>query len=140
MKHPRKDWVLIFFMKCFISSLVDKITVSCGWIEYPVRLFPRFLKISVLFDYLLFPLLCVWFNQTSYTSNMKSILLQAFWIYSLPVTIFETWLERKTDLIRYKRWSWFHSLTSLAATFLLVRGIMGLIRRDSQISSCGSSD
>ncbi|WP_330218653.1 hypothetical protein [Niallia circulans] len=51
-------------------------------------------------------------------------------LFSLPIAIAEHWIERKTNLIKYKKsWTSFHSLGSIAATFLFVRFMMILIRK-----------
>lgn len=131
LKKPRKDWFIVFFLKGFLSSLIAKVAVSNRWLEFPFRLFPKVYKISIVFDYLIFPLACVWYNQTTYSSKLKGILFQAIFLYSLPMTIFEYWLERNTKLIKYNNWTWFHTLLSLSFTFLFVRGFMGFIRKFS---------
>ncbi len=85
---------------------------------------------STLYDYLLFPLLCVWYNQTSRYSKLPGIIRQAC-LYSIVVTIVEHWLERNTKVIQYKQWTPYHTFTSLLLTFLGARGAIGSIRKYS---------
>lgn len=112
------------------------VAVTNKWIEYPVRLLPKVYRISVIYDYLLFPLTSFWYNQTTYSSKLKGIILQTLLIFSLPLTVLEYWIERKTNLVNYKTWTCFHTYTSLSLIFLFIRSFMSLIRRlakDNQI-------
>ncbi|RYI24971.1 hypothetical protein EVU96_25270 [Bacillus infantis] len=132
LRTPRKEWFTVFFLKGFLSSMIAMVAVAYKWIEYPVRFLPKIYRISIIFDYLLFPLTCVWYNQTSYKSNLKGILFQAFFLYSLPMTVTEYWIEKKTQLIDYKKWTWVHTYVSLSLTFLFTRGFMGIVRKLSK--------
>ena len=128
-REKLKDWLLIFFLKGYISSFIDQIIVKKKKIVYPVRFMSKYFESSILFDYLLFPILCVFYNRTSENSNLKSILLQPF-IYSTPMMILEIILEKYTNLIKYKRdWNWMITYLSLVITFLFVRGFIAIIRK-----------
>lgn len=124
-----KDWFLVFFIKGYISSFIANIVVRNNQISFPIRFMPKFFDISIIFDYLLFPLLCVFYNRTSLTSKPVSILFQSL-LYSTPMTLIEVLLERYTDLIKYKRkWNWIITYITLVVTFLGVRGFMSLTRK-----------
>ncbi|WP_367617684.1 CBO0543 family protein [Salirhabdus salicampi] len=128
-REKLKDWLLIFFLKGYISSFISFIVVNNKQISYPIRFMPKFFKISIIFEYLLFPLLCVFYNRTSLTSKPVSILIQSM-LYSMPITIIEVLLERKTDLIKYhSKWNWKITFLSLVTSFLGVRGFMYLTRK-----------
>ena len=128
-REKLKDWLLIFFLKGYISSFLDQIIVKKKRISYPVRFMSKYFDSSLLFDYLLFPLLCVFYNRTSEKSNLHSIFLQSF-IYSTPMTVLEVILEKKTNLIRYKKnWNWLITYSTLVVTFLFVRGFIAIIRK-----------
>jgi hypothetical protein len=108
-----KDWLLVFFLKGYISSFVAQLVVRNKNISYPIRLLPSFLNISVVFDYLLFPLLCVFYNRTSLFSKPIYVFIQSL-LYSMPMTILEVILEKYTDLIKYKNnWNWNWIITYL---------------------------
>lgn len=130
-REPQKDWIITFLLKAFITVLLGNYVVSRKWIKYPVRLFPKTFRSSVLYDFLLFPLICVFYNQTTYKSQIPHVILQAFF-YSTPLTIIEYWIERKTKLISYIKWTWYYTLFSVTGMFLLVRTIIGLIRKWNQ--------
>ena len=128
-REKLKDWLLIFFLKGYISSFLDQIIVKKKHVTYPVRFMPKYFDSNILFDYLLFPILCVFYNRTSEKSNLHSIFLQSF-IYTTPMTVLEVILEKKTNLIRYKKnWNWLITYSTLVATFLFVRGFIAIIRK-----------
>ncbi|WP_420796999.1 CBO0543 family protein [Alkalihalobacterium alkalinitrilicum] len=84
--------------------------------------------ISFIFDYLIFPITCVYYNQLTFQSKLVGIFFKTLY-FSVPMTIIETWLEKNTQLVQYKKsWKWVHSFLSLTGTFLLVRFTMMLIR------------
>ena len=128
-REKLKDWLLIFFLKGYIASLLDQIIVKKKHVSYPVRFMSKYFDSSILFDYLLFPLLCVFYNRTSEKSNLNSIFLQPF-IYSTPMTVLEVILEKNTNLIKYKKkWNWLITYVTLVVTFLFVRGFIAIIRK-----------
>lgn len=127
-KPPVKDSLIIFFLKSYIASLLDTLTVKKGYVKYPVNLFKTF-NISVLFSYLLFPITCVYYNQITKNSNIFGVILKVIY-FSVPMTLVETWLEKNTKLIKYKKgWDWKHSFASISGTFLIVRLLMYVINR-----------
>ncbi|MEH7883731.1 CBO0543 family protein [Bacillus sp. JJ1609] len=130
-KPPIKDWLIIFLLKGYIASILDNLFVKKGYLKYPVTLFKTF-DISVLFSYIIFPVTCIYFNQVTKNSGLIAIILKCI-LFSLPSSLAEHWIEKKTDLIKYKKgWTSFHSFTSIASTFLAVRFLMGGIRKMTQ--------
>ena len=127
-RPPLKDWLIIFLLKSYIASILDNLLVKKGYLTYPVKLLKTF-DVSVLFSYLLFPVSCIYFNQVTKKSGMVGILVKCLY-FTLPSTLAEHWIEKNTDLIRYKKtWTSFHSFLSIAGTFLFVRLLMVLVRK-----------
>lgn len=127
-KPPVKDWLIVFFLKGFISFTFNMVFVAYGLISYPVRFLPSIFQSTVVFDLLAYPMLCVFYNQTTYKSNLQGILIQAL-LYSVPATAFEWWLSEYTQVVKFHDgWSWVYSLLFFLATFLGVRAAMALIR------------
>jgi hypothetical protein len=125
-KPPMKDWVIVFLLKSYLATFIDTIVVRNGFIKYPVNLFKSF-DISVIFSYLLFPITCVYFNQLTKNSRFTGILMTCT-AFSLPMALVEHFLERKTNLIDYKKnWNWIYSLISIFITFIGVRSLYKLI-------------
>jgi hypothetical protein len=128
-KQPVKDWVLVYAIKAFYSGFVDSVLVANKKVYYPVRALPKIFNIHIIFDLLLFPIACVFYNQVTYRSNIKETIPKVF-LFSIPITIIETVAEKHTNLIKYKNnWNWFCSFLTLTFTFWLVRGTMGVIRK-----------
>lgn len=124
-----KDWIIIFLLKGFFSSIMDTFLIKRKKVSYPKRFLPRYFQINVLFDYLLFPITCVLFNQTTYNSNVLGIMFKAL-LFSIPMTAIETILEKNTKLIRFsKQWSSIHTLVSEMLTFMGTRLFIGLVRK-----------
>lgn len=126
-KSPSKDWILIYFFKGFLSSFIDNYVVRTGRVRYPVRLLHQWYDTSVLFNYLLFPLVCVFFNQATVRDKPSFIFLKALF-FSVPMTLIEWLLEKKSNLIKWEKWSAFHTFVSETMTFLGSRGFIALIR------------
>ncbi|PKG22614.1 CBO0543 family protein [Niallia nealsonii] len=127
-KPPLKDWLIIFLLKSYIASILDNLLVKKGYLTYPVKLLKTF-DVSVLFSYLLFPVSCIYFNQVTKNSSFLGILTKSL-LFSVPSALAEHWIERNTNLIKYKKsWTTIHSFISIASTFLIVRFTMSLIRK-----------
>jgi hypothetical protein len=127
-KPPLKDWLIIFLLKSYIASILDNVLVKKGYLKYPVNLFKTF-DISVLFSYLLFPVSCIYFNQLTRKSSNLGIIIKAL-LFSAPSALAEDWIEKNTKLISYKKsWTSIHSFISIVTTFLMVRYLMGGIRK-----------
>lgn len=127
-KPPVKDWLIIFFLKSYIASILDNLLVKKGYLKYPVSLFKTF-DISVIFSYLIFPVTCIYFNQATEKTGPLSTLFKLF-LFTAPSTIIESWLEKNTKLIQYRKdWTSIHSFFSIAATFLAVKLLMAGIRK-----------
>ncbi|WP_241749973.1 CBO0543 family protein [Priestia megaterium] len=101
IKKPlAKEWLLVFFIKSYYASLVDNLVVKRGYVQYPTR-FPKQVKTSVLFDYILFPITCVFYNQLTKDSRIIQCLLKVLY-FSIPMTIAELWLEKIHVLLNIK--------------------------------------
>ncbi|TYS47635.1 CBO0543 family protein [Bacillus infantis] len=130
-KPPVKDWMLIFLFKGYISSILDKLLVRKGYITYPVKLVKSF-DVSFIFDYLLYPVTCVYFNQVTKSSSPMGILIKSV-CFSGPMAIVEHFFEKRTRLIRFKKgWSSATSFYSLTLTFLISRAFIAIIRKASK--------
>ncbi|MFZ3589623.1 CBO0543 family protein [Bacillus sp. DJP31] len=130
-KPPVKDWVIIFFLKGYIASILDKLVVRKNYITYPVKVFKSF-DISFMFDYILFPIFCVYFNQVTEKSKITGIIAKLL-LFSGSITVVESWLEKNTDVVKYKKnWNWVKTFSSLSITFLIVRMAIGFIRMYSK--------
>lgn len=137
-KRPFKDWVMVFTIKGVYASILDSLVVKQKRVTYPIRFLSQAFKINILFDYLLFPVTCIFYNQITYHSKLFGILGKAFF-FTIPMTIMETGFVKKTNLIKWKKtlisrkkkWTWYYTLISLTISFWLDRALIGLIRKVS---------
>ncbi|WP_416150713.1 CBO0543 family protein [Salipaludibacillus sp. HK11] len=133
-KKPFKEWIMIFLLTAFVTAITDKAIVGKGYLKYPTRLFSRHFRISVLFDFILCPLLSVVFNQISY-QNKWSIALKKMLYITVPHTILEIFFERKTNFIKFSnRWTWLHSFFSINIKFIIIRVVVRGLEKIMKIS------
>ncbi|AST91194.1 MULTISPECIES: CBO0543 family protein [Sutcliffiella] len=127
-KGDLKDWFLIFFIKTFVSTIFDGPVIKTNHLQYPHRYLPKLFDSNIVFLYILFPLSCVMYNQFTYKMKPLKSLLSVF-LFSVPMTLLENWLERNTDLVKYKKgWNGFFTFIVLSFTFILVKGCIEGIR------------
>lgn len=126
-KPPTKDWIIVFFLKGFLSGLIDHYVVVTDRVKYPVRFFSKLYNVHLLFDALLFPIVCVCYNQLTYHNKPLLTLIKAFW-FSIPMTLIEWYLERKTNLITWKKWSALHTFISETLMFWIVKFFMNILQ------------
>lgn len=127
-KGPIKDWFLVYLFKTFITTLINFPVTKKKLVKYPYRFFADSFDTNIIFDFVIFPFLCVFYSQFTYKLKLLKTILSVF-IFSVPMTVIEVWLERNTRLIKYSRnWSWFHTLLVLTMTFWSSRGFIALIR------------
>jgi hypothetical protein len=129
-KAPIKDWVIVYLLQAYLAIFVGVIVIEEKMLAYPVRFLPKYFDSNILYEYLILPVVCVYFNQTTYHSNIPSIILQNI-TYTSVVTIIEVVLEKYTNLIKYKNWNWMYTFGSTFLIMLFVRIVIGFIRKMS---------
>ncbi|OQP05486.1 hypothetical protein B1690_13640 [Geobacillus sp. 46C-IIa] len=128
---PIKDKILVFLLKAYFSTFFGIIVVEAKLLEYPVRFLGPYFKASILFEYFLYPIVCVYFYQTSYHSRLPGIIIQCA-LYAAALTAVEVLYEKYTDLIEYHRWTWMHSFVTIFVLSFSVRMLMKLIHKREQ--------
>lgn len=131
IRKPVKMWLSIFFLTGGVASLIDQRLTKAGRLMYPVRFMKDWTRKHVLFDLLILPIICLLFIQVTLNAKPAVIIRRALF-FSLPLTAFEWVLERKTDLIRWLRWSSAHSFFGQALFLLTFRGIIGCLLQFSK--------
>lgn len=122
-----REWIVVFLYKCVLDSLWGTAVVNTNRLEYPFRQLPHFFKMTLLFDYWVFPVLCVLYNQITRERGLWPIFFYAV-LFSAGMTAIEYPLELYTDLIKYNNWSWFTTFFTLTVTFLSSRAFMAFYR------------
>jgi hypothetical protein len=122
-----RDWVVVFLFKCTLDFIWGSPVVAMKMIEYPDRILPHYYDTSILFELWVFPVLCILYNQITRTRGLTAIVGYAF-LFSAGIVALEYPIERYTDLIEYKNWTWFTSLYTLILTFLMSRTFIAFFR------------
>ncbi|WP_339146155.1 MULTISPECIES: CBO0543 family protein [unclassified Sutcliffiella] len=127
-KGPIKDWFLVYLFKTFITTLIDGPVTKKKLVTYPYRFLANIFETNIIFDYIIFPLLCVFYSQFTYKMKLLKTIVSVF-LFSLPMTVIQEWLERNTQLVKYsRRWSWINTLSVLTMTFWSSRIFIAWIR------------
>ncbi|HEX7065120.1 MAG TPA: CBO0543 family protein [Bacillales bacterium] len=130
-KSPVREWLFIFTFTGYLSSFLSVFVVEEGMLSYPVNIFPSYYDTSPLYEYLLLPVIFIYYYQTSYDSNWPGLIGQAF-IYSAFLTIVEKFLEEYTKLIDYYTWTWVDSFLGIFFMMIFIRGTLKLLNRNKE--------
>ncbi|WP_207952944.1 CBO0543 family protein [Paenibacillus agricola] len=117
----------IFFAKGVLSTSIDSIFIKRNQISYPVRPFPKIFDTNILYDLLFYPLLSVIWVKCTYHTRFSVTLLRSLY-FSVPMTIAQWIMEKKTKLFKWKSWSAFHTFASINFTLFTIRGMAGAIK------------
>jgi hypothetical protein len=121
-----KNWLMVFLFNGYCNSFVAPILAKKNYLQYPVRILPKFYKSSIIYDYCLCSLVSVWYCRSTKNDNWIKAFFKV-WLFSLPQAIVEKWLEKHTQLIKYKKgWTWVHSLVTISTAKLVIRSILFL--------------
>ncbi|KAB7673052.1 CBO0543 family protein [Bacillus sp. B1-b2] len=133
-KPPLKDWIIVYLANTISNVILDKILVKLKIVEYPYRFFPKYFRIHIIFDYLIYPTFTVIFNQMTLHDRVSKIISKLILISS-PFFLIEYWAEKYTNLISWKRgWRMYHTVGSVIFTSLFTRMIIAVIRKMDQKS------
>ena len=121
-------WMVVFFSKAILATALDNYVVTTGKVKYPIRPFPKLFKTNILFNMLFFPILSIIWVQMTYNSKILPLIMKSF-LFSVPMSIAQWWMEKKTHLFKWKQWSAFHTFLSVNFTLFVIRGFVGLIKR-----------
>lgn len=122
-----RENLVIFFSKGVIATLIDAYVVGTKRVAYPVRPFPKIFKTNIIYDILFFPILSVVWVKISYNDKLWKILLKSL-IFSVPMSLGQWFMESKTGLFKWTKWSPFHTFASVNFTLFTIRGLVGLLK------------
>jgi len=124
-----KIWVPLYILNCVINYCFDITLVKTNKVRYPVRLFPKFTKINIVYDFFVCPFLSVWFCQSTYQSKTLAIIGKLF-LFSVPQGFYEILLERKTKTLHFKEnWKWCYSIFLVFVVKLLSKGMLAILKK-----------
>lgn len=121
--QPIKNWLLSFFIAAFFSGMIGVIVESMHLIEYPITFYKKAFPSSPLFEVLVFPVINVYFYQSTYRSSILGIIAQGF-LYTSVLTIGETIIRKYTNLIVYTNWNWYITLVTVFCFLLAIRFLL----------------
>jgi hypothetical protein len=127
-KPPIKDWILIFLLTSYFSTILGVLVVEEKMIDYPINFLGEYFSSSILYEMLLLPVVCIYFYQKTYYSRYPDIILKCT-LYTSALTIIEVLFERYTDLIKYYTWTWVYTFISLFFLMMFIRILMLLINK-----------
>ncbi len=130
-KPPLKEWLLFFLLTGYFSSIIGVIVVEEGMLTYPVNLFNRHFDSSLTYEYVLFPVLGIYYYQSTFRSGWGGYVGKAA-IYSAIITILEFFLEKYTDLIHYESWTWWYTFLSTLLLLVMIRVIVKYLPGNEQ--------
>ncbi|MGO4886321.1 CBO0543 family protein [Anaerobacillus sp. MEB173] len=127
-----RKWMLSFLLNSYSNIFVAPFLAKKGYLKYPVRLLPSIYKSSIIYDYIFCSLFSTWFYRATYQDHWKTILRKA-WLFILPQVLTEIWMERNTNLIRYRNgWTWFHSLITITFAKYFFRLILYIMDQNDR--------
>ncbi|HET7628704.1 MAG TPA: CBO0543 family protein [Bacillales bacterium] len=135
-KPPMKEWLIVFFLTSYFSTFFGVIVVENDMVTYPIGLFDNYFDTSPLYEFLLLPVVSIFYCQTTSHASWSGILRQGIG-YTTVLTAGETILERYTNLVHYNSWTWQSSYVSIFALLFAVRVLLAAIRRREQSESRG---
>jgi hypothetical protein len=118
----------IFFAKCVLAVTLDSYFIKKKSIAYPARPFPKIFETNILYDFLFYPLLSVIWVRATYNSKPRELLTRSLF-FSVPMSLLQWALEKKTKLFKWNSWTVLHTFASINFTLFTIRGFVGLIRR-----------
>ncbi|MFD0675804.1 CBO0543 family protein [Paenibacillus sp. GCM10027630] len=120
-------YLTVFFAKGVLSSSIDSIFIKRKRIEYPVRPYPKIFDTNILYDLLFYPLLSVLWVRSTYDTKPSVTILRSLY-FSVPMSLAQWILEKKTNLFKWKSWSILHTFVSINFTLFTIRGFVGLLK------------
>lgn len=118
-KNKILDAHISFLFMQALTWIFGAIVVENRLIEYPFRFIHYAYRVSLVFEYFIFPAVSALFNVNFPVG--KSLRHKIIYTFTYPtvITVIEVLLERNTLVIKYINWSWYWSWISLLLTLIL---------------------
>ncbi|WP_405083551.1 CBO0543 family protein [Paenibacillus psychroresistens] len=118
-KRQIKEALYVFLFVQVFTWPVGLAVVELNLIEYPVRFFPNALKSSFTLEYLVNPVICVFFIHYFPRSSKRIIRVGYYVLWTSLLTIAESIIEKYTDLIEYINFTWYYGWLVLLFVFYI---------------------
>ncbi|WP_425541785.1 CBO0543 family protein [Bacillus carboniphilus] len=127
-KPSYKIWLPLYLINCIINYIFNAVLVRTKKLKYPVRAVPKIFKINSTYDFFVCPFLSVWYCQSIYNSKLPGIIGKLF-LFSLPQGAYEVFLEKKTNLLKFKgNWNWYHSVFLVFIVKIISIGTLKILK------------
>jgi len=118
-KYRKASFIFLFAQAP--AWIFGVLVVEHGLLKYPYRYFKRANFTSFTFEFLILPIISIFFN-IYYPQNETKIKKFIYCsIYSSSLTIFEVTLEKYTNLIKYTGWKWYWTWITICMFLHFVR-------------------
>ncbi|HCF49041.1 MAG TPA: hypothetical protein DER60_02080 [Syntrophomonas sp.] len=114
-----REALVIFFFKQSLTWLSGLLVVQMGFIEYPLRIFPKATRSSFTFEFFAYPVICIFFNLYYPFGESVSRQILHYFAFTSAITLIEYILEKHTQLIKYIKWAWYWTWLTLLITFVM---------------------
>jgi uncharacterized membrane protein len=113
----------IFLFTQLPSWIFGLLVVEAGLIEYPVRELYRANVTSFTFEYLVLPIMCIFFNMY-FPQNKGSYNKIIYYLTILsPFTLIEYFTEKHTLILKYIHWQWYTTFITMGILIYFVRSV-----------------
>lgn len=121
-KNKLREAHVAFLFKQVITWLFGLLVVENNLISYPFRLFfKKTNKASFTFEYFVYPALCSFFNIYYPEKKHTFFKLLHYFFHTGIITVFEIFAVRYTNLIKYKKWTWYWSFITIWISYYISR-------------------
>ncbi len=120
---PRKraaEASVIFLVAQFFTWIFGLVVVEFGWLEYPVRELAQANATSFLFEFLLLPVLIIYFIL--YYPTGKRLIIRLLYYAGIisAFTLLEVIVEKCSRIILCHTWKWQYTWITMAALYYMV--------------------
>lgn len=113
----------VFLLTQFFTWILGLVVVEFVWLDYPVRELAKANATSFIFEYLMLPIITIFFIL-HYPLSKSLISRVLYYIaFSSSFTVIEYFAERYTLIIEYHTWQWYWTWVSITLVFYIVMTI-----------------
>ncbi|WP_084034816.1 CBO0543 family protein [Anaerobacillus alkalilacustris] len=121
-RNKFREAQLAFLFKQVITWIFGLIVVENGIIKYPHRLFfKKANKASFTFEFFILPSFCSLFNIHYPEQKHQIFKVLHYVFYTSIIVILEIYAIKSTNLIKYKKWTWYWSYITITISYYLSR-------------------
>lgn len=120
-KNKRREASVIFLFSQMFAWILGLLVVEMGLIIYPIRELQKANSTSFSFEYLVLPVICIFFNI--HYPEGKGLVKRLFYYVGI-ISVFsfcEYMAEKYTLILKYIHWELYYTFLSMFAVIYIVR-------------------